>query len=114
MVRVVKVDNGIVQGLPAADTRITSIYGIPFAAPPVGENRWRAPQPAKDWEGVYKAYEFAPISMQVRQEIDINNIYTREWAVEPDIAMDEDCLYLNVWTPANRTDEKLPVYVWYF
>lgn len=54
-----------------------------------------------------KAYEFAPISMQVRQEIDDNNIYTREWAVEPDIAMDEDCLYLNVWTPAKRTDEKL-------
>lgn len=114
MLRVVKVENGIVQGLPAADPRITSFKGIPFAAPPVGENRWRAPQPAKDWEGVYKAYEFAPVSMQVRQEIDDNNIYTREWAVEPDIAMDEDCLYLNVWTPANRSDEKLPVYVWYF
>jgi len=114
MLRLVKVENGMVQGLPAADPRITSFKGIPFAAPPVGENRWRAPQPAKDWDGVLKAYEFAPISMQVRQEIDENNIYTREWAVEPDIAMDEDCLYLNVWTPANRTDEKLPVYVWYF
>lgn len=104
----------MVQGLPAADPRITSFKGIPFAAPPVGENRWRAPQPAQDWEGILKAFEFAPISMQVRQEIDENNIYTREWAVEPDIAMDEDCLYLNVWTPANRVDEKLPVYVWYF
>ncbi|WP_159882185.1 carboxylesterase/lipase family protein [Paenibacillus puerhi] len=114
MLRVVKVENGTVQGLPAADPRITSFKGIPFAAPPVGENRWRAPQPAKDWEGVLKAYEFAPISMQVRQELDENNIYTREWAVEPDIAMDEDCLYLNVWTPAHHTDEKLPVYVWYF
>ena len=50
----------------------------------------------------------------MRQEIDDNNIYTREWAVEPDIAMDEDCLYLNVWTPAKDTDEKLPVFVWYF
>ncbi|WP_438445982.1 carboxylesterase/lipase family protein [Gorillibacterium sp. sgz5001074] len=114
MLRVVTVENGIVQGLPAADPRITSFKGVPFAAPPVGENRWRAPQPAKDWEGVYKAYEFAPVSMQVRQEIDEKNIYTREWAVEPDIAMSEDCLYLNVWTPANRSDEKLPVYVWYF
>lgn len=114
MLRVTKVENGVVQGLPAADPRITSFKGIPFAAPPVGQNRWRAPQPAKNWEGVLKAYEFAPVSMQVRQEIDDNNIYTREWAVEPDIAMDEDCLYLNVWTPAKHKDEKLPVYVWYF
>jgi len=114
MLRITTVENGIVQGLPAADPRITSFKGIPFAAPPVGENRWRAPQPAKDWDGVLKAYAFAPVSMQVRQELDDNNIYTREWAVEPDIAMDEDCLYLNVWSPAKRTDEKLPVYVWYF
>jgi para-nitrobenzyl esterase len=114
MLRAVTVENGAVQGLPAADPRITSFKGIPFADPPIGDNRWRAPQPAKNWDGVYKAYEFAPVSMQVRQEINDNNIYSREWAVEPDIAMDEDCLYLNVWTPANRVDEKLPVYVWYF
>ena len=61
MLREVKVENGIVQGLSAADPRITSFKGIPFAAPPVGENRWRAPQPAKDWNGVLKAFEFAPI-----------------------------------------------------
>ncbi|MDG0791493.1 carboxylesterase family protein [Cohnella ginsengisoli] len=114
MLRVVKVENGTVRGLPAADPRITSFKGIPFAAPPVGDNRWRAPQPAADWEGVRDAYAFAPVPMQVRQEIDDNNIYTREWAVEPDIAMDEDCLYLNVWTPAKRQGEKLPVFVWYF
>ncbi|WP_284639410.1 carboxylesterase/lipase family protein [Paenibacillus silviterrae] len=114
MLRVVKVENGIVQGLPAADPRITSFKGIPFAAPPVGENRWRAPQTVKDWDGMLKAYDFAPVSMQVRQKIDVNNIYTREWAVDPDIPMDEDCLYLNVWTPANCPDEKLPVFVWYF
>ncbi|WP_150275970.1 carboxylesterase/lipase family protein [Paenibacillus tepidiphilus] len=114
MLRLVSVENGKVQGLPAADPRITSFKGIPFAAPPVGENRWRAPQPAEDWEGVLQAYQFAPVSMQVRQEINDDNIYTREWAVEPDIAMSEDCLYLNVWTPAKHADEKLPVYVWYF
>lgn len=114
LLRQVKVENGIVRGLPAADPRITSYKGIPFAAPPIGENRWRAPQPATDWDGVLKAYEFAPISLQVRQELDDNNIYTREWAVEPDIAMSEDCLYLNVWTPAKQGNEKLPVYVWYF
>lgn len=109
MLRMVNVETGTVQGLPAADPRITSFKGIPFAAPPVGDNRWRAPQPAKEWDGVLKAHEYKPISLQVRQELDDNNIYTREWAVEPDIAMDGDCLYLNVWTPAKRADEKLPV-----
>lgn len=114
MLRVVQTENGTVQGLPAADPRITSFKGIPFAAPPVGENRWRAPQPAPDWEGTYKAYDFAPISMQAPTVIDVNNIYTREWAVDPDIPMAEDCLYLNVWTPAVSSGEKLPVFVWYF
>ncbi len=114
MLRIVKVENGMVQGLPAADPRVTSFKGIPFAAPPIGENRWRAPQPAEDWEGVLMAYEFAPISMQAPTVIDEKNIYSREWAVDPDIEMDEDCLYLNVWTPACSADEKLPVYVWYF
>ncbi len=114
MLRVVKVENGTVQGLPAADPRITSFKGIPFAAPPTGKNRWRAPQPAENWEGVYKAFDFAPISMQPKTVIDVNNIYTREWSVDPEIPMDEDCLYLNVWTPAMHADEKLPVYVWYF
>lgn len=114
MLRIVKVENGRIRGLPAADPRITSFKGIPFAAPPVGENRWSAPQPAKDWVGDLQALEFAPISMQAPTVIDENNIYTREWSVDPDIAMDEDCLYLNVWTPACSIDEKLPVFVWYF
>lgn len=114
MLRVVNVENGIVRGLPAADPRITSFKGIPFAAPPIGENRWRAPQPAKDWEGVLNAFEFAPISMQAITANDLNNIYTREWHIDPDIPMDEDCLYLNVWTPARSADEKLPVFVWFF
>ena len=113
VIRRVKVENGWVCGLPASDPRITSYKGIPFAAPPVGENRWRAPQPCADWEGDCLAYEFAPIPLQVHQPLDDNNIYTREWAVDPDIAMSEDCLYLNIWAPA-RNAEKLPVYVWYF
>ena len=114
MLRRVKIENGIVEGLPAADPRITSFKGIPFAAPSVGENRWRAPQPAKNWDGVLKAYAFAPISMQATPGLNKNDIYTREWMVDPEIPMSEDCLYLNVWTPAKSPDEKLPVYVWFF
>lgn len=114
MLRVAKTENGIVQGLPAADPRITSFKGIPFAAPPIGENRWRAPQPAENWDGVLKAFEFAPVSMQPQMGVDPNDIYVREWHVDPNTPMNEDCLYLNVWTPAKSPDEKLPVFVWYF
>lgn len=114
MLRVVKTESGFVRGLPAADPRITSFKGIPFAAPPVGNLRWRAPQPVAPWSGVLNCCEFAPISMQHIPGLDQNNIYTREWNVDPDIKMDEDCLYLNVWTPAKSADEKLPVFVWYF
>lgn len=114
MLRVVKTENGAIQGLPAADPRITSFKGIPFAAPPIGENRFRAPLPAKNWEGIRKAFEFAPISLQPTPGLNKEDIYTREWAVDPEIPISEDNLYLNVWTPALSTDEKLPVYVWYF
>ena len=114
MLRKVKTVNGWVEGIPAADPRITAFKGIPFAAPPVGENRWRAPQPAENWEGVKRCYAFAPISVQAVPGLRKDNIYTYEWNVDPDIPMDEDCLYLNVWTPAKRMDEKLPVYVWFF
>lgn len=114
MMRKVKVENGFIQGLPAADPRITAFKGIPFAAPPVGENRWRAPQPADDWEGTLQAFAFAPISMQATPGLSKNDFYAREWHVDPNIPMDEDNLYLNVWTPACSSDEKLPVFVWFF
>ena len=106
-------ENGIVRGLPAADPRITAFKGIPFAAPPVGENRWRAPQPCRNWEGVLEAYSFAPISVQDQPGIG-TDIYCKEWHVDPEIPMNEDCLYLNVWTNAKKADEKLPVFVWFF
>ena len=114
MLKVVKTENGLVRGIPAADPRVISFKGIPFAAPPTGDLRWRAPQPAADWDGVRDCLEFAPISMQSIPGLDETNIYTREWNVDPSIPMNEDCLYLNVWTPAVSTEDKLPVYVWYF
>jgi len=112
--RKVKTENGWVQSIPAADPRITAFKGVPFAKPPVGNLRWRAPQKADDWEGVLPCKEFAPISMQTPPGLNPNNIYTREWNVDPEIPMSEDCLYLNIWTPARTGDEKFPVFVWYF
>ncbi|MBO4325378.1 MAG: carboxylesterase family protein, partial [Lachnospiraceae bacterium] len=113
MLKVVKTENGLVRGLPGNNTRISVFKGIPFAAPPVGKNRWRAPQPAADWEGVRDCYTFGPISMQDTPGLG-TDIYCREWHVDPEIPMDEDCLYLNVWTNAKSDTDNLPVYVWFF
>lgn len=113
MLREVRVSNGVVRGIPSADPRITAFKGIPFAAPPVGELRWCAPQPAEDWEGVRDCARFAPIAMQYTPGQG-NNIYDREWHVDPETPMSEDCLYLNVWTGAHSPEDKLPVLVWFF
>lgn len=113
MIRTAMTENGMVKGIEAADPRITAFKGVPFAAPPVGENRWRAPQPCQNWEGILEAYRFAPISVQDTPGIG-DDIYVREWHVDSDIAMDEDCLYLNIWTGAKNPNEKQPVLVWFF
>ena len=113
MLRKVRTENGWVRGIEAADPRITAFKGIPFAAPPTGENRWRAPQPCENWEGVRDASRFGPISMQWIPGLG-TDIYCREWHVDPDIPMSEDCLYLNVWTGAKTAEEKQPVLVWFF
>ena len=113
MLRTALTENGTVKGLPADDPRVTVYRGIPFAKPPVGENRWRAPQPCENWEGVRQCYEFGPISMQDQPAIG-DDLYCREWHVDPDIPISEDSLYLNVWTGAKSTDEKLPVLVWIY
>lgn len=113
MLREVTTKYGRVKGLPAADPRITSFKGIPFAKPPVGERRWRAPEPCEPWEGTLEAYTFKAISVQDRPGLG-TDIYCREWHVDSQVEISEDNLYLNVWTPAKKTDEKLPVLVWYF
>lgn len=113
MLRQVKTENGWVRGIEAADPRITAFKGIPFAAPPVGKNRWRAPQPCENWAGIRDCSRFAPISMQWIPGLG-DDIYCREWHVDPDIPMSEDCLYLNIWTNAKKADEKMPVLVWFF
>jgi para-nitrobenzyl esterase len=114
MLRITKTENGTVRGIPAADPRITVFKGIPFAAPPVGELRWRAPQPAANWKGVRACLEFMPIAMQRVPGENPQAFYAKEWHVEPEVAMDEDCLYLNIWTNAKTGNEKMPVMVWIY
>ena len=95
MLKLVKTENGLVRGFQGNNTRISVFKGIPFAAPPVGENRWKAPQPCQNWEGVRECSKFAPISVQDQPGVG-TDIYCREWHVDKDIEMDEDCLYINV------------------
>lgn len=103
--RKVKTENGWVQGAPSGNTAVTVFRGIPYAAPPVGANRWKAPQPHEDWAGVYDAGRFHAIAAQA---IEDHAFYSNEFYRFRE-EMDEDCLYLNVWTPAVAADEKLPV-----
>ncbi len=114
MLRETKTENGLVKGLAATDARITVYKGIPFAAPPVGDLRWAPPAPAANWKGIRECFEFGPISMQRTPGKDPNAFYSKEWHVDPDVTISEDSLYLNIWTPAKKTDEKLPVMVWIF
>lgn len=91
----VKVEGGWIQGTVEED--LTIYKGIPFAAPPVGELRWRAPQPVEKWEGIKQATEFAPAPVQ---------------GGNPPSGKSEDCLYLNIWTPVKSAKERIPVLVW--
>jgi len=100
---IVSVTGGRVEGVTADG--VTSFKGIPFAAAPVGQLRWRAPQPDKPWTGTKAADHFAPGCIQ---KPDIAKIFGAPPAVS------EDCLYLNVWTPARSASERLPVMVWIY
>jgi para-nitrobenzyl esterase len=93
----VKVDGGLLQG--TFEDSLTVYRGIPFAAPPVGDLRWRAPQPPTKWEGVKQATKFAPGPIQ---------------GGNPPSGKSEDCLYLNIWTPAKSTGDRIPVLVWIY
>lgn len=93
----VTVEQGILQG--QRENNLAVFKGIPFAKPPVGELRWKAPQPAEKWSGIKQVTEYAPSPMQ---------------AGDPPSGKSEDSLYLNVWTPAKSPDEKLPVLVWIY
>lgn len=106
----IKVTGGSVQGVHGRDASITVFKGIPFAAPPVGDLRWRAPQPVVVWDGVRKVDKFGNSCIQ--KEVYERKPWTHEFMSHNDIS--EDCLYLNVWTPAKSSSDKLPVYVFFY
>jgi para-nitrobenzyl esterase len=106
---VVKVETGSLSGL-AATGGVTAYLGIPFAAPPVGDLRWRSPQPAARWEGVRKADKFGTSCMQ--NQAGSRLPWTEEFMTQGPIG--EDCLFLNVWTAAKSPNTRLPVMFWIY
>ncbi|WP_247231281.1 carboxylesterase/lipase family protein [Telluribacter sp. SYSU D00476] len=99
----VKVAQGTLEGID--ESGVYTFKGVPFAQPPVGDLRWKAPQPPKGWQGVREAKKFGPRPMQRAVFGDMN--------FRSD-GMSEDCLYLNVWTPAKTGNERLPVLIYIY
>lgn len=99
------IKTGTIEGLPAGETGVEKYLGIPFARPPVGELRWKAPQPPKAWEGIKKTIKFGPAPVQA------NVFGDMEFRSE---GQSEDCLYLNVWTPEDKAEGDLPVLVYFY
>ncbi len=103
----VRTESGTVSGVRAPQSNVVSFKGIPFAAPPIGDLRWRPPQPVQPWKGIRQADLFAASCMQhERQEF---LPWTSEFLTHNKVG--EDCLYLNVWTPKPHSGAKLPVIV---
>lgn len=98
----VRIESGLVSGVPG--NGLVVYKGIPFAAPAVGDLRWRPPQPVMPWKGVLSAIKFAPACVQTGVSM----------PGEPPPPVSEDCLYLNVWAPKKRAPKLLPVMVWIY
>ena len=100
--------SGPVRGVTTADRRVTAFKGLPYAAAPVGDRRWRAPQPPAQWTAVRLANQFGSSCMQ--NIVEERKPWTYEFMAHN--AISEDCLFLNVWTSARIAEAPLPVLVW--
>ena len=107
---IVKVREGQLEGCLSADQKSIIFKGVPYAEPPVGALRWKHPQPKTPWEGVRPAKAFSAKAPQA--DLTREGFYAKEFYTDETIARDEDCLYLNIWKPAEEPAEKLPVFFW--
>jgi len=119
---VIDITGGKVQGIESETPGVIVYKGIPYAAPPVGDLRWKAPQPVVPWDTVMIADHFSPIAFQSPHVSGPDSTviteygqvdYVKEFFSEGDPEMSEDCLYLNVWRPGEaKKGDKLPVALW--
>ena len=102
----IRVEQGLLSGVAGKSQDVRVYRGIPYAAPPVGDLRWKPPQPPASWQGVREAKEFGNACWQ--------SPYPAAYAIYQSTlpTLSEDCLYLNIWTPAKAPKDKLPVMVW--
>ena len=108
---IIRIETGAISGAITADGMITAYKGIPFAEPPVGELRWKAPRQAKSWQGVRSCTSFSASPMQSAPVP--FSMWSEEFLI-PKEPIGEDCLYLNVWSGAKTSKEKKPVLVWIY
>jgi para-nitrobenzyl esterase len=107
----VKTANGKIQGTTNTDKKVRIFKGIPFAAPPVGDLRWKAPQPVQNWKGVKQCTNYSASPIQNKPQPFL--CWSEEFIAQPE-PLSEDCLYLNVWTTAQPKKEKQAVFVWIY
>jgi para-nitrobenzyl esterase len=112
--KAITVDGGKITGTLSSDKDIAIYKGIPYAAPPVGDLRWKAPQPVKEWSGVKEAVKYSANAVQTLPDYSMPWMATMTSEFEPDesLGYSEDCLYLNVWTKSKSTVKKRPVVVY--
>ena len=111
METIVRVCEGQLEGCRSADQKSIIFKGVPYAEPPVGALRWKRPQPKTPWTGVRPAVEFSAKAHQA--DLTREGFYAKEFYTDEKIERSEDCLYLNIWAPADaQPGDKLPVFFW--
>ncbi len=110
-IKPLKIESGSITGYYDTKTGISTYKGIPFAAPPIGDLRWKPPQPAAPWKGIKSCVAFGPSPIQAKP---VSFLMIGPEFVVPQQPLSEDCLYLNVWTAARSSSEKRPVLVWIY
>jgi para-nitrobenzyl esterase len=108
---IVKTANGKIQGTTNSDKTVRVFKSIPFAAPPVGDLRWKTPQTVQNWKGLKQCTAFSPSPVQNKPQPFL--CWSAEFIAQPE-PLSEDCLYLNVWTTAKSKKERQPVFVWIY